>query len=168
MAAPVVERIHALEIPLRGSTLLVPSANIAEVINAGDFTPVPLAPAWLLGAFAWRTLAVPVVSFEGLMGEAVTAPTPGSSAIAPGIALPPPSLASKVVILYPLPGRRDWEFYAILTHAEPRPQMIDPAHTVAATSAELPDTPYIAAGLKLDGRLLVIPDLEALKKAFYP
>ena len=152
MAAPAVERVHALEIPLRGSTLLVPSANIAEVINAGGFTSVPLAPAWLLGAFAWRTLAVPVVSFEGLMGEAVTAATPGS----------------KIVILYPLPGRRDWEFYAILTHAEPRPQMIDPAHTVAATSAELPDTPYIAAGLKLDGRLLVIPDLEALKKAFYP
>lgn len=152
MAAPAVERVHALEIPLRGSTLLMPSANIAEVINAGGFTSVPLAPAWLLGAFAWRTLAVPVVSFEGLMGGAVTAATPGS----------------KIVILYPLPGRRDWEFYAILTHAEPRPQMIDPAHTVAATSAELPDTPYIAAGLKLDDRLLVIPDLEALKKAFYP
>lgn len=146
------EWIHALEIPLRGSTLLMPSANIAEVINAGDFTPVPLAPAWLLGAFAWRTLAVPVVSFEGLMGGTVTAATPGS----------------KMVIFYPLPGRRDWEFYAILTHAEPRPQTIDPEHAVAATSAELPDTPYVAAGLKLDGRLLVIPDLEALKKTFYP
>jgi hypothetical protein len=45
---------------------------------------------------------------------------------------------------------------------------IDPAHAVAATGAELPDTPYIAAGLKLGGRLLVIPDLEALKQAFYP
>ncbi|MEK7697324.1 MAG: chemotaxis protein CheW [Pseudomonadota bacterium] len=152
MAAPAVERVHALEIPLRGATLLVPSANIAEVINAGDFTPVPLAPAWLLGAFAWRTLAVPVVSLEALMGGPVSAPSP----------------ASKVVILYPLPGRRDWEFFAILTHAEPRPQTIDPAHAVAATGAELPDTPYIAAGLKLGGRLLVIPDLEALKQAFYP
>ncbi|MBI3575700.1 MAG: chemotaxis protein CheW [Gammaproteobacteria bacterium] len=148
----VGEWIHALEIPLRESTLLVPSANIAEVINASGFTPVPLAPAWLLGAFAWRTLAVPVVSFEGLMGGTVVAATPGS----------------KIVILYPLPGRRDWEFYAILTHAEPRPQTIDPAHAAAATAAELPDTPYIAAGLKLGGRLLVIPDLEALKKAFYP
>lgn len=146
------EWIHALEIPLRGPTLLMPSANIAEVINVSDFTPVPLAPAWLLGAFAWRTLAVPVVSFEGLMGGTVTAPTP----------------TSKIVILYPLPGRRDWEFYAILTHAEPRPQTIDPARAVAATSAELPDTPYVAAGLKLDGRLLAIPDLEALKKVFYP
>src|SRR3989338_11311151 len=92
------------------------------------------------------------VLFRSLMGGTVTAPTS----------------ASKIVILYPLPGRRDWEFYAILTHAEPRPQTIDPAHAVAATSAELPDTPYVAAGLKLDGRLLAIPDLEALKKAFYP
>jgi hypothetical protein len=27
---------------------------------------------------------------------------------------------------------------------------------------------YIAAGLKVDGRLMFIPDLEAIKKAFYP
>ncbi len=152
MAAPALERIHALELPLQGATLLVPSANVAEVVNVGDFTPVPLAPAWLLGVAPWRTLAVPVVSFEALMGGTVTAPTPGS----------------KVVILYPLPGRRDWEFYGLLTHAEPRPQTVDGALALAATSAELPDTPYVAAGLKLGGRLLAIPDLEALKKAFYP
>ena len=45
---------------------------------------------------------------------------------------------------------------------------MDSALALAATSAELPDTPYVAAGLKLGGRLLAIPDLEALKKAFYP
>lgn len=152
MATPALERIHALELPLRGATLLVPSANVAEVVNVGDFTPVPLAPAWLLGVTPWRTLAVPVVSFEALMGGTVTPPTPNS----------------KVVIFYPLPGRRDWEFYGLLTHAEPRPQTVDSALALAATSAELPDTPYVAAGLKLGGRLLAIPDLEALKKAFYP
>lgn len=152
MAAPALERIHALELPLRGATLLVPSANVAEVVNVGDFTPVPLAPGWLLGVTPWRTLAVPVVSFEALMGGTVTPPTP----------------SSKVVIFYPLPGRRDWEFYGLLTHAEPRPQTVDSALALAATSAELPDTPYVAAGLKLGGRLLAIPDLEALKKAFYP
>jgi hypothetical protein len=37
-----------------------------------------------------------------------------------------------------------------------------------AEDSELPDSPYIAAGLKVDGRLMLIPDLEALKKAFYP
>ncbi len=147
-----LERIHALEIPLRDATLLMPSATVAEVVNVGEIVPIPLSPAWLLGAVPWRTLSVPVVSFEALMGGAVSAPAPGS----------------KVVILYPLNGRRDWEFYGVLTHSEPHPQTVDSARGIAATNAELPDTPCIAAGLKLGGRLLVIPDLEALKKAFYP
>lgn len=152
MAQRALDRIHALEIPLRDMTLLVPSATVAEVANVPELVPVPLAPAWLLGAAPWRTLAVPVVSFEALMGGTVS----------------PPASASKMVVFYPLNGRRDWEFYALLTHSEPRPQTVDGARGVAATAAELPDTPYIVAGLKLGGRLLVIPDLEVLKKAFYP
>lgn len=152
MAQPAVDRIHALEIPLHDATLLVPSANVAEVTHPGTLTAVPLAPAWLLGVMSWRTLAVPVVSFEALMGGAPAASTPGS----------------KVVVFYPLTGRRDWEFYGVRTHAEPHPQTVDSARAVAATRAELPDTSYVAAGLKLGGRLLVIPDLDALKKAFYP
>ncbi len=152
MQQRVLDRVHALEIPLRGVNLLVPSATVAEVVNVSEIVPVPLSPAWLLGAVPWRTLSVPVVSFEALMGGAVSPPTPGS----------------KVVILYPLNGRRDWEFYGVLSHAEPRPQTVDQARGIAATSAELPDTSYIAAGLKLGGRLLVIPDLDALKKTFYP
>ena len=51
--------------------------------------------------------------------------------------------------------------------SEPRPQVLDGSQPVAEGS-ELPDSPYIAAGLKVDGRLILIPDLEALKKAFYP
>lgn len=152
MAQPALDRIHALEIPLRGTNLLVPSATVAEVVNVGEIVPVPLSPAWLLGAVPWRTLSVPVVSFEVLMGGTASAPAPGS----------------KVVILYPLNGRRDWEFYGVLSHSEPRPQTVDPARGIAATNAELPDTSCIAAGLKLGGRLLVIPDLDTLKKAFYP
>ncbi len=152
MAQPALDRIHALEIPLRGATLLLPSANVAEVTNPGALAAVPLAPSWLLGVMSWRTLAVPVVSFEALMGGTVSPSAPGS----------------KVVILYPLNGRRDWEFYGLRTHAEPHPQTVDSARTIAATRAELPDTPYVAAGLKLGGRLLVIPDLDTLKKAFYP
>jgi hypothetical protein len=55
----------------------------------------------------------------------------------------------------------------MLASAEPRPQVLDGSQTVAEGS-ELPDSPYIAAGLKIEGRLMLIPDLERLKKAFYP
>ena len=50
---------------------------------------------------------------------------------------------------------------------EPRPQVLDGSQPVAEGS-ELPDSPYIAAGLKVDGRLMLIPDFEQMKKAFYP
>lgn len=152
MAVRAIERIHALELPLRNLTLLVPSASVAEVISMPALLRIPQAPVWLLGAAGWRTLAVPVVSFEALLGGAPAAPTPNS----------------KVVIFYPLRGHRDWEFYGVLTHHDPRPQTVQDIQAEHAAAAELPDSPYIAAGLKSDQRLLAIPDLETLKAAFYP
>jgi len=39
---------------------------------------------------------------------------------------------------------------------------------IAATAADLPDSPYVAAGLKVGDKLMLIPDFAALKKVFYP
>ncbi|GAB4510687.1 MAG: hypothetical protein Tsb0026_12880 [Sulfuricaulis sp.] len=144
-------RLHSLEVPLEGMTLLVASAAVAEVINLQNMAPVPFSQPWLNGAIGWRTLAVPVISFETLLG-------------APAVARP---AAGKIVIFYPLGGHKDWEFFAMFATGEPRPQVLDGSQPVAEGS-ELPDSPYIAAGLKLDGRLMLIPDFESLKKVFYP
>ena len=144
-------RLHSLEVPLEGTTLLLPSAAVAEVINPIALAPVPFSQPWLRGVIGWRTLAVPVISFEALLGGLV----------------PVNSVAGKIVILYPLSGRKDWEFFGMWAVAEPRPQALDGSQPVAESS-ELPDSPYIAAGLKLANRLMLVPNLEALKKAFYP
>lgn len=144
-------RLHSLEVPLDGSTLIVPSAAVAEVINPQKLAPVPFSQPWLQGAIGWRTLAVPVISMETLLGAPPTTRTE----------------AAKIVIFYPLSGRRDWEFFAMYATAEPRPQVLDGSQPVAENS-ELLNSPYIAAGLKVDGRLMLIPNLETLKKAFYP
>jgi chemosensory pili system protein ChpC len=147
------DRLHVLEVPLSGLSLLLPSASIAEVASYAEATTVPFAPRWLLGVVGWRTAAVPVVSFEALLGGAPVAPAP----------------AAKIVILYPLPGRREWEFVALLSAAEPRPRAVEGAGLVAAEPADLPASPYLAAGLKAQGgRLLAVPDFEALKATFYP
>jgi chemosensory pili system protein ChpC len=144
-------RLHSLEIPLEGVTLIVPSAAVAEVINPIHMTPVPFSEPWLKGVIGWRTLAVPVVCLEVLLGAAA-----------------PVDIASgKIVIFYPLNGRKDWEFYALLATAEPRPQVLDGSQP-AAERSELPDSPYIAAGLKINDRVMLIPDPDALKKTFYP
>ena len=95
---------------------------------------------------------MPVVSFEVLTGaNRVVAPATGR----------------KIVVLYPLRGRGDWEFFGILSSGEPRPHSVDEG-AVTADASELPDTPFIAAGLHSDDKLLAIPDLDALKAALYP
>jgi len=144
-------RLHALEVPLEGMTLLVPSASVAEVVNPSNLTAVPFSEPWLLGVVGWRTLAVPVVSFEALLG----APAPASHA------------GGKILIFYPMSGRKDWEFYGVLATAEPRPQALDGSQP-AVSEGELPDSSYIASGLKIANQSMLIPDLQALQKAFYP
>lgn len=133
-------------------SLLLPSAAIAEVTTYTDLDPVLGAAPWVLGVFGWRAQAVPVVSFEALLGRA--------PATASG--------SSKLVVFYPLAGRGPSEFFAVLSAAEPRPRAIDTETAVPATPADLPDTPYIAAGLRTENGVLAIPDLDAVKAAFYP
>jgi len=147
------DRLYVLEIPLGSASLLLPSAKIAEVVSFGDLAPVAFGPDWLLGVIGWRSLAVPVVSFESFLG--LRRQAPGSGA--------------KVVVLYPLTGRREWEFVAVLSSAEPRPRSVEEAGLVTAQEKDLPNSPYVAAGLKTpEGRLLMVPDLEAVKATFYP
>src|SRR6185369_9900531 len=145
------DQIHALSIPTRVGLLLVPSATIAEVVNISSLTPVPLGPQWLVGAIGWRTLAVPVVSMEALFGK-------------PAV---PPGPASKAVVFYPLNGRAHWEYFAILSSAEPRPQPVD-ASAVSIAASELPKSSFVAGGLKIGEQPMYIPNFEGFKKAFYP
>jgi chemotaxis signal transduction protein len=146
------ERIHTLEIPLASMSLLVPSASVAEVATLASISSIPFAPAWLIGVVGWRTLAVPVMSFEGLVSNRPAMPTS----------------QSRIVILYPLPGRGSGDFIGVLTASEPRPRTIEAAAAVAVSGGELPSSPYIASGLRVDSRAMGIPNFEALKKVLYP
>lgn len=152
MSQPAQDRIHTVEIPIAGMSLLVPSASIAEVTTVLPLTRVPFGANWLLGAVAWRQQVLPVVSFEALVG--LSASAVGTS--------------SKIVVFYPLTGRHEWEFFGLLTVAEPRPHAVDAAMAATVEADELPGSPLIATGLKLAGRIMAIPDTEALKRAFYP
>ena len=151
MKPHAAELVHALEIPLLGATLLFPSAAVAEVINVLPATPIPYSDPWQLGVIGWRSMAVPLVSFEVLLGSVAPVLQP----------------ASKIVIFYPLSGRKPGEFFGIYTISEPRPLKLDGSHTTASPK-ELPDTSFIAAGLKMGAKVMLIPDLEKLKATFYP
>ena len=149
MSKPIAGAVHALEIPTETLPLLVPSACMAEVVSYAPLARVPQSPAWLLGVLGWRSRPVPVISYDVLAGGSFQAPGP----------------RARVVVLYPLPGREPWEFVGILASSEPQSRSID----AGFASAGMHDSyPCIAAGLRLNARLVGIPDFAALAKVFYP
>lgn len=145
-----IEPVHALIAPLAQVSLLVPSALVAEVVNVGRLNAVPFSPPWVLGVLNWRSRPTPVVSFEALSGSAVTQPGP----------------RSKIVVFYPLHGRRAWEFFGILTSGEPQPRTFHDAQALSATVDN--SNPYLATAMRLEQGVVGIPDLATLKKVFYP
>lgn len=153
MADPKAQtRMHLLEIPLSRFQLLVPSATVAEVVTMSPLLRIPRVPPWVLGVLGWRGRAVPVISFEALLLSAA----------------PEPAARTKMVVFYPLPGRSDTEFFAMLSVREPQPRVIVDADDVVANPAGAVESPYVASTVKLGDSTLLIPDFDALKAAFYP
>lgn len=144
--------MHLLEIPLSRFHLLVPSATVAEVVTMSPLTMIPSAPTWVIGVLGWRGRAVPVISFEALLMSAA----------------PEPAARAKMVVFYPLPGRSDTEFFAMLTIREPQPRVIVDVNDVIPSPAGAVESSYVASTVKLGESTLLIPDFEALRAAFYP
>lgn len=152
MASPKAQtHIHLVEIPLNRFRLLVPSATIAEVVTMSPLATIPCVPPWVIGVLGWRARAVPVISFEALLMRAA------------------PELAAraKIVVFYPLPGRSDSEFFATVSAREPQPRVIMGAGEIIPSPAGAVESPYVASTVKLGDSILLIPDFEALKVAFY-
>jgi chemosensory pili system protein ChpC len=75
MSQAVVKEVRSVLIPLHELQLLLPNAVIAEVIGYQHPEPAEAGkPDWLVGTAHWRGVIIPVVSFEGMLGERVVLP----------------------------------------------------------------------------------------------
>lgn len=148
------EQVQTLLLPLQQAALLVPTALVAEVVNVDDdLQPLPGGADWMLGLLNWRARPVPVVSFEALLGGA--AATRGRR--------------SKIVVFYPLPGRKPHEYFGLLTAAEPQPREFTDLETANLKGAAVESgNAYLAMSLRLDNLTAGIPDFDALGRLFYP
>lgn len=152
MGATPQRPIHLLEIPLARFPLLVPSATVAEVINPAAMAPLPLTPPWVLGVLGWRGQGLAVVSFEALLAGQV----------------PPAGQRSKIIVFYPPPGATTYGFVGIVSLREPQPHVVREASELVGSAAGAVDSPYVAATVRIKDRTLLIPNLDALARTFYP
>ncbi len=153
--------LHALEIPTRALSLLVPSACVAEVVSPTVLAALPLSPEWVLGVMGWRSRPVPVISLENMTGGAEVA-SESLSAADPGARR---RRSGKIVVFYPLPGRKPWEFFGIVACSEPQSRVVD--SVALASAVVVPNSGIIAMTVQIGNSSVAIPDMNALAAALY-
>ncbi|MGH8222417.1 MAG: chemotaxis protein CheW [Woeseiaceae bacterium] len=98
------EELNSLLVPLAEDRLIVPRACVAEVVRYGKPETAQGSHGWMLGTINWNGRALPVVSFEGLIGKDVPATTG----------------RTRVVVFYASSGKMKGGYFGILTQGFPQ------------------------------------------------
>ncbi|MFN7551782.1 MAG: chemotaxis protein CheW [Pseudomonadota bacterium] len=138
--------IRGLLITVTGGRLLLPNANVSEIITAATPEPVPGAPPWLLGRVRWRGWRVPLVSF----------------ALLASIAERDGTLSAKVVVLKALGGRPRMPFIALLCLGFPRLTTVSP-ELLVPVDEDGEGRPGVRMGVLVRDDPALIPDLPAIE-----
>lgn len=142
------EELYSLLVPLNGQRLLVPRTCVAEVMGYNAPIQVEGTPDWFLGRVNWSGRSIPLVSFEGAMGDDV------------------PDLIgrARIAIIHGVTERLKPAIYGILTLGFP--QLMKVNGKVLSTDESMvfgPDKPVICRVNMLNERPL-IPDLARLEE----
>ena len=141
--------VPVLLVPAGAGSLVFPSAMVSEVLIRTEIHSVPGSRVWVSGYCVWRGVPVSVVSLGMLLGL-----ESGHSDV------------SRLVVMYPLPGRNPYDYFAIATASDPHSAYIDGEVKSASKPTGLRQR-YVASLLDLPQGLGVVPDFQALKATFY-
>lgn len=140
------EELFCMVLQTATGRLLVPRSALCEVIAYSDPEAVAGVPEWLLGKVRWKGNAVPVVSFERMIGAL----------------LPAVGTRTRIAVLTGLAGVLEPPCIALLVQDHPLP--VRPgADAFVPQDGEIPE--FVRAGVTLDGEPMLIPDLAYTERA---
>jgi chemosensory pili system protein ChpC len=148
MSQAATKEVRSVLIPLNELQLLLPNAVIAEVI--GYQQPEPPEgekPDWYVGSYVWRGVIIPVVSFEGMLGERV---------IMPGH-------RGRIMVMNTLGQDQKLTHIGLLVQAIPSLVRVG-ANNVVPVSPEDELDPLIKQQVELDLNPAMIPDLDEIER----
>jgi chemosensory pili system protein ChpC len=140
--------IYSLLVPLARQRLLIPRANVAEVAGYRKPVPYPDAPPWLLGAIDWEGEKVPLVSFEGLIGDGVPA---GSGRM-------------RIVLLRTLGDRLPCKTYGVVTQGFPQLVRVNAVVLAPDADADWPADGPVLCQVRMVNQRPLIPDVDCLER----
>ena len=142
------DELYSLLVPLAGERLIVPRACVAEVI--GYQTPVAQtgAPPWYAGIAAWGGRKVPVVSFEGALGQP----------------LPSVSTRTRIVIFYANHDVLQAGFFGLLTQGFPQLVRVNADVIRPDPSRSFAELSPVICQVRMVNETPLIPDLQRLER----
>jgi chemosensory pili system protein ChpC len=153
MSQGSTKEVRSVLIPLHQHDLLLPNAAVAEV--TGFQKPEPAdgnMPEWFLGYIAWRGIMVPVVSYEGLLGEPVVLP----------------GYRGRILILNTLREHERFSHIGLVVQAIPSLVRVSSENiNPASTKDEDASQALIKQPVEVDMSPAVIPDLDEMERRIF-
>ena len=141
------EELYSLLVPLADERLIVPRACVAEVVRYTPPVQKEGGEEWLLGTIGWNGRDLPVVAFEGAIGNAMPAPTG----------------RTRVVVFYSTTGDVRTGFYGILTQGFPQLVRVNEDVLKLDSADGWPEDAPVLCRVKMINEFPLIPNLEALE-----
>ncbi len=141
------DELYSLLVPLVGERLIVPRACVAEVIGYQTPADMTNAPPWYLGVVPWNGASVPVVSFEGALGQA----------------LPLVSGRTRIVVFHATLGKLQSGCFGLVTQGFPQLVRIHADVIQPDPSRSFNDRSPVICQVRMVNETPLIPDLQRLE-----
>lgn len=143
-----VEEVYSLLVPLADDRLIVPRACVAEVVRYIKPEGVGGAHDWYLGTVNWSGRELPIVSFEGLLGEDI----------------PATSGRTRIVVFYATSGKLRGAYFGVLTQGFPQLVRVNREVLRLDKSADIGSDVPAYCRVKMINEYPLIPDLEKIEE----
>ena len=138
--------VRGVLISVTEGRILLPNANIAEIITFSDPEPVENAPNWLLGRVRWRGWHLPLMSFSMFAGWGTEVGTFGT----------------KVAVLKALGNNPKLPYFAVLSTGFPR--LVTVSTTNLQEVHDIKDLPLgIYSKVMLNDDAAIVPDMLSIE-----
>ncbi len=142
------EELYSLLVPLAGERLIVPRACVAEVVGYQTPAEMTNAPPWYVGLVNWSARSVPIVSFEGALGQP----------------LPTVSSRTRIVIFHAIEGKLQCGFFGVLTQGFPQLVRVNADVVRPDPSRGFSERSPVICQVRMVNETPLIPDLQRLEE----
>lgn len=145
--SPEAEELYSLLVPLSEDRLIVPRACVAEVVRYTPPKEEAGAHGWMMGEVNWNGRPLPVVSYEGTLGNEVP--------VATG--------RTRIVVFYATAGHLKTGFFGLLTQGFPQLVRVNKDVLKLDTTDGWPDGAPVFCRVRMINEYPLIPDLDRLE-----